>query len=101
MSKHTQEQWQRDGKTLYALTTDDRGRQCNKWPAHFESAGRAFEASAEELEANVRLAKYAPVMLAELRKLVAMYDRGELVMEWQSKINSIVKVIENATGEKV
>ena len=68
-AQHTPEQWESEGRLIYALRPDPREghsyRPANVFMAHIQN-GNGF-ASEEELDANVRLMKAAPLMLSTLR----------------------------------
>lgn len=62
MSKHTQQEWQRDGSTVYALNIEGTNRFVAQVQGGWATQGRN-RTDAEEVEANARLIAAAPELL--------------------------------------
>lgn len=71
-AEHTPAPWFLEGNTVYALTTDERGREVNIFWATL--SGTRFTPDGRENRANARLIAAAPDLLAALE---AMVDRWE------------------------
>lgn len=66
MSKHTQQEWQRDGATVYALNIEGTNRFVAQVQGGWSTQGRN-RTDVEEVEANARLIAAAPDLLEALR----------------------------------
>ncbi len=69
MSKPTQQEWQRDRTTVYALNVEGTNRFVAQVQGGWATQGRN-RTEAEEVEANARLIAAAPELLAALSKAV-------------------------------
>jgi hypothetical protein len=75
MSKHTQQEWQRDGTTVYSLNVEGANRFVAQVQGGWATQGRN-RTEAEEIEANARLIAAAPEILSAL--IAAMHRLKEI-----------------------
>ncbi|HDS1140228.1 TPA: hypothetical protein QDZ75_004306 [Stenotrophomonas maltophilia] len=75
MSKHTQQEWQRDGATVYALNIEGTNRFFAHVQGGWATQGRNRTES-DEVEANARLIAAAPELLEALKDLIGWVPGG-------------------------
>ncbi len=88
MSKHTQQEWQRDGATVYALNVEGTNRFVAQVQGGWATQGRN-RTDAEEVEANARLIAAAPELLEALERLVKAVDPEST--GWAEAVDAIAK----------